>query len=602
MAQVESKTSIHLHIHFHMVAEHSASAVGDSHVTSATGEKFDPCKTGRSSFMQISEDVKISEAMADGHEVLARADHNKILRVIKKNLMKKCLEMLAEIAELKDDYTESHEQLGKCLDLGNREDSTVRVKTAELLRLNASVSEEEQLNLKEYIDRVVDTLVVAQCQVPISQTVEKTVEVPQVQCLDRVADVPVATQRRIPTVRIAQRTVEVPKIVSQDRIPQRTFEQVIDALIPQIVDEFAGAFKVFVQDRVQQRMVEHTTETPATSTSLAEETIDIPVPHVMEKTSQVVKLIPQEGVQNRTVGQIIDVPISQIQETVKVPQIQSIDTAVDVPVVVQRQVSIVQKLQKTVEVPQMHFIDNVMDIPVEMHRQVPAVQVVRKTMEDPQAQFIDGVVDTPVVQQRQVTTVQMVEKTMENPQAQFFDEAVGMPVVVQRKVPMVQRVQKTVDVPALPEITQQRHVMIEHVAMASPVPQVMMQGVMDVSEVKQRRVSAGIQTDQIVEVPKVIPHERIMKPSAESASVRERIRQYEMNGGISRANTVEAPRATPDDRQSEDPEDEAPNKRRKQESDPDSRAPVHFSLCRRLERPGSKVGGGIRRARRQQKV
>ena len=32
-------------------------------------------------------------------------------------------------------------------------------------------------------------------------------------------------------------------------------------------------------------------------------------------------------------------------------------------------------------------------------------------------------------------------------------------------------------------------------------------------------------------------------------------------------------------RQREDPEDEAPNKRRKQESDPDSRAPLHFSLC-----------------------
>ena len=31
-------------------------------------------------------------------------EHNKILRVIKKNLVKKCLEMSAEIAEEKDDY------------------------------------------------------------------------------------------------------------------------------------------------------------------------------------------------------------------------------------------------------------------------------------------------------------------------------------------------------------------------------------------------------------------------------------------------------------------------------------------------------------------
>ena len=42
---------------------------------------------------------------------------------------------------------------------------------------------------------------------------------------------------------------------------------------------------------------------------------------------------------------------------------------------------------------------------------------------------------------------------------------------------------------------------------------------------------------------------------------------------------MEVPRASPSDRQIEDPEDEAPNKRRKQESDSDPRAPVHFSLC-----------------------
>merc|ERR1712151_166378 len=43
---------------------------------------------------------------------------NKILRVIKKNLVKKCLEMFAEIAEKKDDYKKFYEQFGKCLKLG----------------------------------------------------------------------------------------------------------------------------------------------------------------------------------------------------------------------------------------------------------------------------------------------------------------------------------------------------------------------------------------------------------------------------------------------------------------------------------------------------
>merc|ERR1719223_2148837 len=49
---------------------------------------------------------------------------NKILRVIKKNLVKKCLEMFAEIAEKKDDYKKFYEQFGKCLKLGVHEDST----------------------------------------------------------------------------------------------------------------------------------------------------------------------------------------------------------------------------------------------------------------------------------------------------------------------------------------------------------------------------------------------------------------------------------------------------------------------------------------------
>ncbi len=40
---------------------------------------------------------------------------NKIPRVTKKDLVKKCLEMFAEIAEKKDDYKKSYEQFGKCL-------------------------------------------------------------------------------------------------------------------------------------------------------------------------------------------------------------------------------------------------------------------------------------------------------------------------------------------------------------------------------------------------------------------------------------------------------------------------------------------------------
>merc|ERR1712063_237303 len=79
---------------------------------------------------------------------------NKILRVIKKNLVKKCLEMFAEIAEKKDDYKKFYEQFSKNLKLGIHEDSTNRTKIAELMRYNTSKSGDEQISLKEYVDRM----------------------------------------------------------------------------------------------------------------------------------------------------------------------------------------------------------------------------------------------------------------------------------------------------------------------------------------------------------------------------------------------------------------------------------------------------------------
>merc|ERR1711976_512056 len=75
-------------------------------------------------------------------------------RVIKKNLVKKCLEMFAEIAEKKDDYKKFYEQFGKCLKLGVHEDSTNRTKVAELMRYQTSKSGDEQISFKEYVDRM----------------------------------------------------------------------------------------------------------------------------------------------------------------------------------------------------------------------------------------------------------------------------------------------------------------------------------------------------------------------------------------------------------------------------------------------------------------
>merc|ERR1711964_143193 len=79
---------------------------------------------------------------------------NKILRVIKKNLVKKCMEMFNEISEKKDDYKKFYEQFGKNLKLGIHEDSTNRTKIADLLRYQTSKSGDEAISLKEYCDRM----------------------------------------------------------------------------------------------------------------------------------------------------------------------------------------------------------------------------------------------------------------------------------------------------------------------------------------------------------------------------------------------------------------------------------------------------------------
>merc|ERR1719350_1660783 len=79
---------------------------------------------------------------------------NKILRVIKKNLVKKCLEMFAEISEKSDDYKKFYEQFSKNLKLGVHEDSTNRMKLAELMRYSTSKSGDDLISLKEYVDRM----------------------------------------------------------------------------------------------------------------------------------------------------------------------------------------------------------------------------------------------------------------------------------------------------------------------------------------------------------------------------------------------------------------------------------------------------------------
>merc|ERR1711923_621506 len=79
---------------------------------------------------------------------------SKILKVIRKNIVKKCIELIEDLTEDKENYKKLYEQFSKNLKLGIHEDSTNRKRIADFLRYYSSQSGDEYTSLKEYVSRM----------------------------------------------------------------------------------------------------------------------------------------------------------------------------------------------------------------------------------------------------------------------------------------------------------------------------------------------------------------------------------------------------------------------------------------------------------------
>lgn len=84
-------------------------------------------------------------------------DQDAIMDVVKKNIVKQCLEMFTLLSKSPNDYKKFYNLFSKNLKLGFHEDPSSRKKIVELLRFYSNKSLDTAISLKEYVERAEPT-------------------------------------------------------------------------------------------------------------------------------------------------------------------------------------------------------------------------------------------------------------------------------------------------------------------------------------------------------------------------------------------------------------------------------------------------------------
>ena len=79
---------------------------------------------------------------------------NRVLRIIKKQLVKKTIDLMTDLTDNKEKYTKFYDAFSKNIKLGVYEDSTNRDKLSSLLRYQTTKSNGELVSLDEYVERM----------------------------------------------------------------------------------------------------------------------------------------------------------------------------------------------------------------------------------------------------------------------------------------------------------------------------------------------------------------------------------------------------------------------------------------------------------------